>query len=111
MTVKNLPEPIDFDLDAYERPAEEVIPDFRIKVGGRVVVMTSPDELDWKDLLEIQDPVNFLRHAVSAEDRNHILSIKLSGHQFGKLMESYYAHFHIEERMEKARQAERFRQR
>lgn len=111
MTVSKLPEHIDFDLDAYERPAEEIIPDFRIKLGERVITMTNPDEIDWKDLLDISDPVAFLRYSVSAEDRNFILGLDLPSHKFGKLMESYYAHFHIEERMEKARQAERFRQR
>lgn len=107
--VRDLPQDIDFDLDAYERPAEEIIPDFKIKLGGKVIVMTNPDEIDWKDLLDITDPVAFLRHSVSAEDRAHILGLDLPSHKFGKLMSAYYAHFHIEERMEKARQAERLR--
>jgi len=111
MTVRQLPETIDFDLDAYERPAEEVIPDYKVKLGGKVVTMTNPDDIDWKDLLDITDPVAFLRHSVSAEDRAHILGLNLEGWRFGKLMDGYYAHFHIEERMEKARQAERLRQR
>ena len=109
--VRDLPAEIDFDLDAYERPAEEIIPDYRIKIGGKVVVMTNPDEIDWKDLLDITDPVGFLRHAVSAEDRTHILQLDLPSHKFGKLMDGYYAHFHIQERMDKARQAERLAQR
>lgn len=111
MTVSKLPEQIDFDLDAYERPAEEVIPDFKIKVGGRVITMTNPDEIDWKDLLDITDPVAFLRHSTSTEDRAFILGLDLSSYRFGKLMDTYYTHFHIEERMEKARQSERLRQR
>lgn len=107
--VRDLPVEIDFDLDAYERPAEEIIPDFKIKLGGRVIVMTNPDEIDWKDLLDITDPVAFLRHSVSVDDRSFILGLDLPSHKFGKLMDSYYAHFHIEERMEKAKQAERLR--
>lgn len=111
MTVKQLPVEIDFDLDAYERPAEEVIPDYKIKLGGRVIVMTNPDEIDWKDLLDITDPVGFLTYAVSREDREHILGLDIPSYKFGKLMDGYYAHFNIQERMEKARQAERLRQR
>lgn len=111
MTVRTLPEAIDFDLDAYERPESEIIPDFKIKIGGKVVTMTNPDEIDWKDLLDITDPVAFLRYSTSPEDRAFILGLELPSHKFGKLMDSYYTHFHIEERMEKARQAERLRSR
>jgi len=110
MTTKNvtsLPEVIDFDLDAYERPEEEVIPDYKIKLGGRVITMTNPDEIDWKDLLDITDPVAFLRHSCSKEDRSFILGLQLPGYKFGKLMEGYYTHFQIDDKMEKARQAER----
>ena len=109
--VTTLPVDIDFDLDSYERPAEEVIEPYRVKIGGKVITMTNPDDIDWKDLLDITDPVGFLRHSVSAEDRTHILGLQLESWRFGKLMDGYYTHFHIEERMEKARQAERLRQR
>lgn len=106
-----LPVNVDFDLDSYERPEAEIIPPFVTRIGGRVVSFTNPDEIDWKDLLDITDPVQFLNFSVTTEDRAHILSLDIPGHKFGKLMESYQAHFKLQEKLQKARQAERFNNR
>jgi hypothetical protein len=103
--LSHLPVDVDFDLDAYERPAEEIIPDYRVKVGGKVLVMSSPDDINWLDLIEITDPIMFLRHSLSREDLNHLLAQKMPGHLFGKFMEGYYTHFKIQERMEEAQRA------
>lgn len=106
--VQQLPVNVDFDLDAYERPADEIIPPFVVRLGGRVIEMQNPDDIDWKDLLDITDPVNFLRHSVTKEERNHIFSLNIPGHKLNAMMERYQEHFKIEEKMEKARQASRF---
>lgn len=103
MTVSQLPESVDLDLDAYERPAEEIIPDFSVRLGGRKIVMTNPDDIDWQDLLLIENPVDFLRYCVGKEDAKHILSIAMPGHKFAKLMTSYQEHYGVEEKLAEAR--------
>lgn len=108
--VTNLPQDIDFDLDSYERPEDEVVQPLRIKLGGRVIEMQSPDDFDWKDLLEITNPVHFLKHAVSEDDRVFILNQPIKGWKFNEFMKRYTKHFKIDERMAQARQAERFEQ-
>lgn len=107
--VTPLPQVFDLDLDNYQKPAEAQIPDFKVKLGDRVVVFTNPDEIDWKDLLDITDPVQFIRFSCSKEDREFIFSADLPGYKMSALMEAYQTHFKIDDRIEKIRQAERFR--
>lgn len=94
---------IALDLDAAQRPAEDVVEPFAARVGGKRIVMTDPQEIDWQDLLEIEDPAGFLRHCVSKEDRDHLRGLTLPGWKFGKLIDAYLAHYRLEEKMEEAR--------
>lgn len=89
------------DLDATER--EDSKPPFKAMVGGRVITMIDPQELDWRELLMMKDPREFLRLAVAPEDREHLNKQPMPGWKFGKLMESYYAHFDLEELAANAR--------
>lgn len=109
--VKQLPVNVDFDLDAYQRPEADIIPPFVVRLGGKVIEMQNPDDMDWKDLLDITDPVNFLRYSVTADERAHIFSLEIPGHKLNELMERYQAHFKIQEKVQRARQAARFDQR
>jgi hypothetical protein len=109
--VRTLPVNVDLDLDAFERPATEVIPPYTVRLGGRTISMTNPDEIDWQDLLDIRDPVQFLRYSCSREDFQFILSFKLPGYKMAKLMEAYQTHFKIEEKLDNAARADRLRQR
>ena len=94
---------IHLDLDDYQRPPEEVIPTFTVKLGGRPVSFTGPEDMEWQDLLEIDEPNGFLRHALTPEDRKHVYSLNLKGFQFAKLMEAYQEHYQVKERMAEAR--------
>lgn len=106
--VTQLPVNVDLDLDSYAKPADQEIPDFTVRLGGRVVTFTNPDEIDWQDLLDITDPVQFIRYSCTKEDREHIVSLRLPGFKMSKLMEAYQTHFQIEDKMDRARRAERF---
>lgn len=103
--VTDLPQNVDLDLDAAERPRESVKEPFTVRLGGKVISMTDPEELDWQDLLEIEDPTDFLRFCVSDEDRAHIRKQKLEGWKLGRLMEAYMSHYGLDEKLADAQRA------
>lgn len=106
-TVKDVADVVDLDLDAVEKPEEAQIPPFTVRIGGRKITMTDPADLDWQDLADITDPTEFIRYCVSQEDRRHILNQDIEGWRFGKLMEGYMLHYHLDEKVEKAQRANR----
>ena len=101
--VRDLPVNVTLDLDSYERPAAERKEPFTVKLGGQVIEFKDPEELDWQDLLDIENPVDFLRYCVTPDERRHILGLKMEAHRFGKLMEAYQTHFEIDDKVNAAR--------
>lgn len=102
-----LPSNISLDLDAEKRPESEIKPPFVAMVKGREITMTDPAELDWRELILLESPTEFLRLSLSAEDRKFLLEQDLPGWKFNRLMESYYSHYDLEEKVRKARQQQR----
>lgn len=100
-------QPVDFDLDTAQRPEESVKPEFTARIGGRVVTFQDPETLDWKDLLDIEEPVGFLRYSVSEDDRLHILAQKMEAWKLGQLMEAYQQHYGFEDKIAEARRKAR----
>jgi hypothetical protein len=98
---------ISLDLDAVERPAEDVKPPFVVQVGGKAVTMTDPAEFDWEDLLDIQNPQDFLRYCLNDEDREHFRNTSFPGWKLNVLMESYMKHYDLDKRMRQAQEEER----
>ena len=88
------------DLDAVERPAEDIVPPFVVNVAGRLITMSDPEEFDWQDLLNIQTPQDFLRYCVSADDRDYLRDLKMPGWKFGALMKGYQRHYKIDAKLE-----------
>lgn len=101
--VTNLPGRISLDLDSESRPDAEVKPPFVVVVAGREITMEDPANLDWRDLLLLESPTDFLRLSLSAEDRKFLLEQSLPGWKFNKLMEGYYTHFDLDEKVRQAR--------
>ena len=102
--VSKLPTPgVVLDLDAEERPAAEVKPPFIVTVGERVLTLADPGELDWKDLASVEIPSDLLRIAMSQEDRQHLFKQALPGWKFNILMESYYNHYDLEDKIRQAK--------
>lgn len=101
--VTSLPLDLAIDLDNIERPADEVKPPFRAQAGGKVITMADPSDLDWRDLLNLQDPKEFIRLTMSKEDRDHLASTPIPGWKFNQLMDSFYRHYDLEELANEAR--------
>ena len=101
--VTALPGRITLDLDAAARPDGEVKPPFVVVVKGREISMEDPAELDWRDLILLESPTEFLRLALSAEDRKFLLAQDLPGWKFNQLMEAYYSHYDLDEKVRQAR--------
>jgi hypothetical protein len=87
-------ESITLNLDAIER--EKTYEPFVVGIGGRSVTMTDPAEIDWKDLAEIDQPVQFFKYACDKETRDYLLTQKIPGWKLGKLIEAYMAHYGLE---------------
>ena len=60
---------------------------------GRDITMTDPADIDWQDLLEVDQPQKFLRYCISDEDKDWLLEQKIKGWQFAKLIEAYQRHY------------------
>lgn len=105
--VTNLPDKrITFDLDAEEREdAPEV---FVANVNGRAISMQDPEELDWKDLLDITQPVDFIKYAVAEEDRQYIFAQKIKSWKLNRLMERYMDHYGLKEKLAEADRRQKF---
>lgn len=102
--VTNLPEPgVILDLDAYERPAEEIKPPFKVKVGGKYVTFKDPAEIDWKDLAAVQIPSDLFSVSLDREDRRHIRETPMESFRFNRLMQAYYEHYDFEEKIREAK--------
>lgn len=98
---------VDFDLDAAQRPAESVKSTFRARIGGKDIEFADPETLDWKDLLDIEEPVGFLRYSVSEDDRMHILAQAMPAWKLGQLMEAFQTHYGFEDKVAEARRKAR----
>lgn len=108
-TVTNLPDKsISFDLDAEERDPKDVKEPFIARVQGRAVTMIDPEEIDWQDLLEITKPTDFLRYALTPEDRAYVSGLEMPAWKLGKLISAYSDYYGIEERVERLQRQARF---
>ena len=102
--VINLPEPgVVLDLDAAERKPSDVKPPFIVKVGGRNVKFEDPNEIDWKSLAAVEIPADLIHVSLTKEDRIHLLDLDLPGWKFNQLMESYYTHYDLEDKIRAAK--------
>lgn len=99
-----------FDLDTVERPADQVVSQpFVVNIKGRPIQMIDPGELDFRDVLAMDNPSEFLRHAISAEDREFIALQDIPAWKFNALMERYGKHYRLEERQRAAEEQQRRR--
>jgi hypothetical protein len=84
---------VHFSLDTFER--EKTYEPFAADLGGRRVVMTDPQELEWVDLAELESPAEFIDLCMAEEDKTHLLSLGLTSWQMNGLMDAYMAHYGI----------------
>lgn len=102
--VTRLPEPgVVLDLDALERPSEDIKPPFVVKVGGKNITFKDPAEIDWKDLAAVNIPSDLFSVSLERDDRRHIREQPMSGWKFNELMRAYYEHYDFEEKIRDAK--------
>lgn len=99
-------QPVDFDLDAAQRPVSYKPFVFSVKDPNnndekRAITLSDPAELDYQKLLEIESPIGFLRYVASQEDRDFLATAKIEGWRLGALMEAYYRHYGMDQQRAK----------
>lgn len=99
-------DPIVFDLDSAQRPADQVKPPFTFNWHGRAVTLTDPAELDYETLLKIEQPAGFLRYTASQEDRDFLAAEEnqMEGWRIGLLIEKFYKHYGLDQNEKKRRE-------
>lgn len=87
---------INLDLNAVTR--EQTYQPFVFDWKGRTISLSDPAELDFRQLLEVETPIGFLKFTMSQEDRDFIASDegKMETWRMNKLIEAYYRHFGID---------------
>ena len=90
------------DLDAEVRPASEVKPPFVVALGGREITLRDPSEIDWRDLVDLEDGLDVLRVAMSPEDREFLAGQEIEAWRFNRLVEAYHTHYNLDELTRKA---------
>lgn len=92
------------DLDVAERdPNEADRPPYAVNVAGKVVVLVDPDEVDWVELADVHIPADMLRLVMSDEDFRHLTSAKIPTWKFKRLLEGYYEHYDVEDKIRAAK--------
>lgn len=85
---------VTIDLNTVDR--EKTYEPFVAKIGDREINFVDPADLDWKDLLDIEEPQQFLRYAVSPEDKEFLKKADMPGWKFRLLMEAYTSHYGLD---------------
>lgn len=107
--VTHLPEPgVILDLDIEERDPKEVKQPFVANVEGRKITLTDPSDVDWRDLASVEIPADLLRVAMTRDDRIYLQGLALPAWKFNRLMEGYYTHYDLEEKIRNAKRQSQF---
>lgn len=107
--ISRLPDPgVVLDLDTEERDPKDIRPPFVVKIGGRSVTFADPSDIDWRDLAAVEIPADLIRVSLTREDRLHIQEQNMPSWKFGRLMEAYYEHYDLEEKIRNAKRQAQF---
>lgn len=86
-------EHIDLNLDTIEREQSQVREPFAFVLEGDRYILTDPADLDWKALLEIDDPIGFFKHCMPAEQKDRFKELDVPGWKLGKIIEAFQKHY------------------
>ena len=89
---------VHLNLDTAER--EDKFETFAVVIHERRVEISDPAEIDFKDLLQIENSMQFLRYCMSQEDRDWLAEENLKGWELGLLLESFLKHYRATERID-----------
>lgn len=93
---------VTLDLDAQERPPEEIKSPYVVKVGDRLVTFIDPAEADWRDLIHIGTPADLFAVALNEDDATYIRGRAMEGWRFNILMKGYYDYYGLEDKIREA---------
>lgn len=60
---------------------------------GETIVMTDPADLEWQEILMIENPADFFRFCVSEEDKKKLREEKIPGWKMRLLIADYQTHY------------------
>jgi hypothetical protein len=84
---------VDLNLDEIEREQSEVKAPFAFTLEGHRFTLTDPADLDWKQLLEIDDPIAFFRYCMPQDQKDTFKALEVPGWKLGKIIEAFQKHF------------------
>jgi hypothetical protein len=70
-------------------------PPFAFVVNGERFMLTNPSLLDWKQLLEIDDPIAFFRYCMPADEKDRFKQQDVPGWKLGKIIEKFQTYYGI----------------
>lgn len=86
------PTNVSFNLGTAER--EKVYEPYTVALStGKVITMSDPADLDWSQILLIENPADFFRFCVSEEDKEELRKEKIPGWKMRLLIEDYQRHY------------------
>lgn len=117
-TKPNVPESdvIHFDLDealAELESSQKKREPFRFNFQGRVLTLTDPEDLDWRDAALLDDPLQMFNLCMSADDRNYLYQhdVKVPAKAFGKIVEAFMGYYNLNEKLAAAQRQARLENR
>jgi hypothetical protein len=91
--VTQLNQKVNSNLDEMERDSKTA---FAAVVAGHRFTMKDPAEIDFKDLMEIQHPANFLKYALSDEAKKVLAEEYVPGWKFNNLIQDYMKYYDLD---------------
>lgn len=91
--VTRLNQKVHSNLDEMERDSKEP---FASVVNGRRFTMCDPAEIDFKDLLTIEHPANFLKFALDDEAKKVVAEEHIPGWKFERLIKDYMEYYDLD---------------
>ncbi len=89
---------VHFNLDTEERGEEFEV--FATVIRERRIEISDPAEIDFKDLLSIDNPMQFFRFCMKQEDRDFLAEQNLKGWELGRLLDRFLTHYKATERID-----------
>lgn len=86
---------ITFNLNTAER--EKSYEPYVVALSdGSTITMTDPAELDWSEILLIENPADFFRFCVSEDDKPRLRKEKIPGWKMRLLIEDFQRHYGLD---------------
>jgi len=83
---------VNLSLDDLEK--ENPRDSFVITLAGRTIVLNDPQDIDWLDLMDVEDdPTRFIVLSMNEEDAEFFMGQRLESWKVNKLMDMFMQHY------------------